>query len=582
MRTQLGLRIRERAHPFLLGSLLVCLTGSAGALIPLDPVPMYTSLPNGHYATGGAWVDVDGDGWLDMVVSNGNDMARQSLVVYHNNGDGTFPANPSWNASDIDYHGHLDVGDINGDGLPDVAVAVYIGPAGFSAPGRVKVYLNNGLGAFSSLPDWVSGENFYCFSVALGDADGDGDLDLACACGDDYYGHNEQQRIFFNTGGVLASLPAWRSTESGFALDVFWGDVDADGDLDVAFCGSSTPMRMYRNAQTTGGGIATTATWESVDLPEYGNTTAFGDWNGDGFPELAVADNNQLGGSGRFKVYANSSGALGTTPAWQSSDGGYGSHVSWVDLDLDGLPELAAGRWWGPAMVYDNTGGTLGTSPAWQSSTSSVIENMFWGDVDNDGLRPNGVTIASGNGARTLFPIGHSPVRSIDAVLVDGLPLPTSAYTFHLANGWVSLADPAPAGTGNVAIHFAYSVDLDLGVTNWDSNVGNYIFRNTSSAAVEEGDFAANTFDAFPNPAGARTWLRYQGPPIADARVTVHDATGRLVRELGRGPAGGGLTIWEWDGRDTGGRKIAGGVYFARLTGGHSAEARMVRLVVLR
>jgi hypothetical protein len=574
MRMHHGRGRRMPARPLLLGirlglfGLLGLLAVQARAVIPLDPVPVYTSLPNGHVATGGGWADVDGDGWLDMVVANGNDMARQSLVIYHNNGDGTFPANPTWSASDIDYHGHLDIGDINGDGLPDVAVAVYIGPAGFGEPGRVKVYLNNGQGVFSSTPDWVSAENFYCFSLALGDADGDGDLDLACACGDDYYAHAEHQRIFFNEGGTLAGLPGWLSAE--------------DGDLDLAFCGSSTPMRVYRNDQTTGGGIATSATWESMDLPEYGNTTAFGDWNGDGFPELAVADNNQLGGSGRFKVYANSAGVLGTSPAWQSSDGGYGSHVSWVDLDLDGDPELATGRWWGHARVYENLGGTLGTSAAWQSSTNSVIENMFWGDVDNDGLRPNGVTIASGDGTRTLFPIGHSPVRSIDMVLVGGVPLPPTAYTFHLANGWVSLADPAPAGSGNVVIHFTYSVDLDLGVTNWDSDVGNYVFRNTSSASVEEAEFAAVSFDAFPNPLGGRTHLRYQGPPLGEARVNVYDASGRLVRELGRGPADGGLTIWEWDGRDAGGRKVGGGIYFARLAGGRSAESRTVRLVVTR
>ncbi len=552
----------------------------AAAVIPLDPAPFYQSTPDNHYATGGAWADVDGDGWLDMVVSNGNDMARQSLVIYHNNGDGTYPLNPTWSAADIDYHGHLDVGDINGDGLPDVAVAVYIGPSGFSEPGRVKVYLNNGAGAFSSMPDWVSAENFYCFSLALGDADGDGDLDLACACGDDYYSHPERQRIYFNQGGVLEATPGWRSTEVDYALDVIWGDVDEDGDLDVAFCGTSTPMRVYRNDQTTGGGIVTTASWQSADLPEYGNTTAFGDWNGDGFPELAVADNNQLGGSGRFKVYANNAGALGTTPAWLSADGGYGSHVSWVDLDLDGRPELATGRWWDPARVYQNVGGTLSTTPAWQSLTEPVTENMFWGDVDNDGLLPNGVTIASGDGLRTLFPIGQSPVRSVDAVLVDGAPLPPNGYTYHLANGWVSLADPAPAGNGNVVIHFTYSVDLDLGITTWDPGLGNYIFRNTSTAAVGEVAAVAQPFDAFPNPLVTRTRLRYQGPSIEAASVTVHDATGRLVRTLGAGKVGTGLTIWEWDGRDDQGRPSGGGVFFARLTGGQ--EARTVRLVVTR
>jgi hypothetical protein len=564
----------------LLLTALLALVIRAAADVPLNPVPVYTSSANGQFATGGAWVDVDGDGWLDMVVANGNDMARQALVIYHNNGDGTFPVEPTWSAADIDYHGHLDIGDINGDGLPDVAVAVYIGPAGFGEPGRAKVYLNDGQGAFHAEPDWTSSEDFYSFSLALGDADGDGDLDLACACGDDYYDHPERQRIFFNHGGVLEGSPSWMSEEAAYALDAYWGDVDEDGDLDLAFCGTSSPMTVYRNDQTIGGGITTSPVWQNTDLPQYGNTTAFGDWNGDGFPELAVADNDQLGGPGRFKVYTNNAGTLGTTPAWQSADGGYGSHVSWIDLDLDGQLDLATGRWWGTVRLYENLGGMLGATPMWESLTSSVVENLFWGDVDNDGLTPYGVAIASGDGARTFFPIGHHPVRSVDRVLVDGAELPPTAYTVHAAYGWVSLATPAPTGNGNVVIHFTWSLDVDLGVTNWDPGVGNYLFRNESVAAVPATADAGASFDAFPNPLRGRTRIRYHGPGAGQASVAIFDASGRLVRTLGAGPLASGLTMWEWDRRDDRGQPAGAGVYFARLTRG--ASARSVRLVALR
>jgi len=129
-------------------------------------------------STGGAFADINKDGWLDFVVANGNDISRQKVVVYYNNGDGTFPTSPNWQSADIDYNGHVDVGDLNQDGWPDVAVSVYIGPSGFGSPGKVKLYLNNS-GTLSSNPDWVSGDDVYTFSCAFGDADGDGDLDLA-------------------------------------------------------------------------------------------------------------------------------------------------------------------------------------------------------------------------------------------------------------------------------------------------------------------------------------------------------------------------------------------------------------------
>jgi hypothetical protein len=559
---------------------LLCAVGlSAQAEMPLETTPSWESLPNGHFATGGAWIDVDGDGWLDMVVASGNDMDRQRLMIYHNNGDGTFPVEPTWSADDVDYHGHLDVGDINGDLWPDVAIAVYLGPDGFGHPGGAKVYLNTGTGAFSSTPDWTSAESFYCFSLALGDADGDGDLDLACACGEDYEDHPEHQRIFFNHGGTLETVASWQSDEIDYALDVFWGDIAGDGDMDVVFCGTSTPMRAYLNEQTAGGGIVTTASWESADLPQYGNTTALGDWNSDGFPEVAVADNDQLGGEGRFKVYANDHGILQTTPAWSSADGGYGSHVSWIDLDLDGDCDLAAGRWWGRARIYENLGGILGTEPDWSSTTISVIENMFWGDADNDGLRPHGLAIASGDGLRTHFALGQAPVRSVDEVRVDDLPLPPTAYAVHPANGWISISPPPPPGDGNVQIRYTYSVSLDLGVTNWDPGVGNYLFLNTGPSAVADSAAAALAMRVAPNPLMGRTMIRYRGEGGEQASLEILDVAGRLVRTLHAGLVPAGLVTWEWDRRDGDGRSVEGGVYFARLSmGGLSTTRRLIAL----
>jgi len=178
--------------------------------VPFNQTPNWISTDITSVSTGGMFADINLDGWLDYVVANGNDISRQKVVVYYNNGNGTFPTTPNWQSSDIDYHGHLDVGDINADGFPDVAVSVYIGPTGFNSKGKVKLYLNNS-GTLSSSPDWVSGDLVYTFSCAFGDADGDGDLDLAVAGGESYNSNPEQARIFYNTGGVLESLPSWKS-----------------------------------------------------------------------------------------------------------------------------------------------------------------------------------------------------------------------------------------------------------------------------------------------------------------------------------------------------------------------------------
>ena len=68
-------------------------------------------------------------------MANGNDMARQSVVVYLNPG-GSFPLRRPGPPRDVDYHGHLDLADVDGDGALDLAVAVYLGAGGFEPPVR--------------------------------------------------------------------------------------------------------------------------------------------------------------------------------------------------------------------------------------------------------------------------------------------------------------------------------------------------------------------------------------------------------------------------------------------------------------
>ena len=116
-----------------LASLLCARAALAG--MPFPRVPDWVSNDIRMVSTGGALVDLNRDGWLDLVVANGNDIERQPVTVYYNQGDGTLPERPDWASQSQEYHGHLSVGDVNQDGWPDVAVSVFLGPARFSEPG---------------------------------------------------------------------------------------------------------------------------------------------------------------------------------------------------------------------------------------------------------------------------------------------------------------------------------------------------------------------------------------------------------------------------------------------------------------
>src|SRR5262245_20777354 len=73
---------------------------------------------------------------------------------------------------------------------------------------------------------WLSDESDITTSVAWGDMDGDGDLDLAVG------NYEQPTRVYRNDHGVLTAI--WASAEVSRTLSVAWGDVDNDGDLDLA------------------------------------------------------------------------------------------------------------------------------------------------------------------------------------------------------------------------------------------------------------------------------------------------------------------------------------------------------------
>lgn len=424
-------------------------------------------------STGAALVDLDLDGWLDLVVANGNDIYRERLAVYYNQGDGTYPATPDWQSADIGYHGHLSVADVNGDGWQDVAVAG-LGTGSFLEP-AAKLYLNNG-GTLSSNPDWTSHVNENAFGVAFGDVNNDGRPDLAVATGWPYSNPDTfHNYVYLNTGGALELTPSWQSADMDDYMTCLWVDSDRDGWLDLLMFGGNHPTRLYRN---NAGTLSPHASWATTDADsQYCIMGTIGDVTGDGLHDLITTDNTQLfGGSGRVRMYPGQPGGdFATAPTWSyyHPSFAYGSAVALADVDADGDLDLAAGAWWSTARLFRNGGSGFPSYAFWYCSTSSVVERIVFGDVDRNGSRTVSETFAPAAGQRLLW-LPHQPVEEITAVLADGAPLSPAQYTANTEHGWVTVGVDA----AEVTVTYVVSSRLDMAITNWDGTIGNWVFYN--------------------------------------------------------------------------------------------------------
>jgi methionine-rich copper-binding protein CopC len=220
--------------------------------------------------------DVNGDGKPDLLVANlcansSNNCPDGGVDVLLGNGDGTFQTAITYGSGGW-YAYSVVVADVNGDGKPDVMVANEFASGNYNT-GVVGVLLGNGDGTFQTAVTYDSGGNA-AVSVAVSDVNGDGEPDLVVAnCGPSDTNSCTSGTVAVLVGNGDGTFQTAVPYGSGgfYAQSVAVADVNGDGKPDLLVAN-----RGYETDGSVGVLINTSVTPTTTALTSSQNPSNFG------------------------------------------------------------------------------------------------------------------------------------------------------------------------------------------------------------------------------------------------------------------------------------------------------------------
>ena len=316
---------------------------------------------------GCAFIDLDGDGWADVFLINDRDWTPSGKTylpaLYHNNHNGTFTDITKGSGLDLQLYGMgVAVADYDNDGMPDLYLTALEGD---------HLFHNEGHGHFRDVTA-ASGIHNADFgtSAAWFDYDRDGKVDLLVAnyvqwspqedkrcsmdgktksyCTPEAY-NGKSLKLYHNLGGgkfedVTKKAGLADPTSKSLGITVF--DYNGDGWPDVFVANDTQPNKLYRNNKN--GTFTEEAVQAGVAYSEDGTArggmgTDASDYDHSGHPHLVIGNfANQMmalyrnNGNGLF-VDTASNGAIGRASLLSLTFGTF-----FFDYDLDGYPDIFA------------------------------------------------------------------------------------------------------------------------------------------------------------------------------------------------------------------------------------------------
>jgi hypothetical protein len=458
--------------------------------------------------------DLDGDGKPDLVVANGD---SNTVTIYHNNsspGSIAFTEVASFTMGANGYPIGVAAGDLDGDGKPEIVISNYYTQTltfyrNASSPGNIV------MDSVLSVP---SGN--YVLGASIADLNGDGKPEVIVACQGSnlisvYTNSSTLGHIAFSNESTIMA------PSGGSPFKVVVADLDGDGKPDLVAANSyAGTVSVYLNTTPTGGVIsfAGDVDFATGNFPEG---VAIGDIDGDGKPDLVVANNTD----NTLSLLRNTStvGNLSFAPQLTVNSGYAAYDLVIADLDGDGKPDIAVDDQYNNTIsVHRNTStpGTMAISPNVDYNTGNIPYSITTADFDGDG-KPD---LATCNDADNTFTVLRNKASNEPAI---------TSFT------------PTLGTTGTVVTIIGVNLTGVSGVSFGDSAATSFTYVSPDTVTAIVGGGASGPVSLIAAAGGTSlAGFIYGSTPVITSFTPDSAAQGSLVTISGKGFTGTGTILF--------------------------------------
>ena len=420
---------------FLFAALLITMQAFAQASFSAK-----TDVPSGNLSYSVAIGDFNLDGKPDLAVMNQGDATMSVLLSTTNPGDATPSFSSAASFTLLGTPRYVAAGDLNGDGKPDIAVTDGV-------DGEVSVFINktnpgDAAPSFSVRADYSVGSGPY--QVAIGDLNGDGKPDLVVANSSD-----NTLSVLLNTttaGDTTSSFSTHQDFATGtFPIEVAIGDINGDGvpDLVTANHDDGSVSVLINLTSPGAASLSFTNKTDFTVVNTSGHDAAsvsLSDFNGDGKEDICATSYTE----GIVAIFLNTTTPGDTTPTFSTKTDLTGSagYIGVVakDLNDDGLPDIAVGNESGYISVFLNK-----TTPG--ASTASFTTNTDFITASNSTILAVGDL--NGDYKPDLAIAAHNTIGTV-SVLFNTMTLGTSPASFSGKTDFTAKAGAYFVGSGDL------------------------------------------------------------------------------------------------------------------------------------